>query len=55
MTAKTLRKHYFTELKLRQHEAREQLAAESLLMIWDRAACGSVRAMKTMRELLCRE
>jgi hypothetical protein len=54
MTAKTLRKHYSTELRLRRHGAREQLAAENLLALWGKASGGNLAAMMTMRRLIMR-
>jgi hypothetical protein len=49
---KTLRRHYFPELRLRRHEARERLAVENVVRIHRRATEGSLLAMRLMRQLI---
>lgn len=54
ITAATLRKHYFVELRQRD-EARPALEANALVMVYRAAADGNVGAMKELHRLIERD
>ena len=53
ITKPTLRKHYFSELK-HQDEARHQVEAVHLEMLWDQCKAGNVAAIKEWRRMMDR-
>lgn len=53
ITAPTLRKHYFSELKFRD-DARDKIDARHAMLLWQQCEAGNVAALKEFRKFMDR-